>query len=157
MAQKVQTPNETEVADFHKRLDEFAETLSDGEKKQLAAMIVLATDAEDEEETKRVSGETKPPTEQEIDAFAAKLNEFHNSLPDEQHRVLDAIIGRAFARDDADVQGYEWIWSGWILANRRTWGKYWNICDYQGGELYNYGTAWSGGRKWRKVGCWVDA
>ena len=156
MAQKTEAPSEQEVADFQQKLDEFEATLSDSEKKQLAAMIVLATDQQEDEETKKVSGNTQLPSDAEMDAFAEKLNAFHDSLPGDQHRVLDALVGRAFARDDADVQGYEYIWSGWILANRRTWAKYAAICDYQGGELYNFGTAWSGHRKWRKIGCWVD-
>jgi hypothetical protein len=156
MAQKLEAPSETEVAEFQQKLKDFEATLNDEEKQQLAAMIVLATDAQDEEETKRVSGKERQPTDQEMEAFAKKLNDFHNSLPGDQHRVLDALVGRAFARDDADVQGYEYIWSGWVLANRRTWNYWWNVCDYQGGDLYNFGTAWSGGRKWRHIGCWVD-
>ncbi len=157
MAQEIQTPSETELAEFQQALTEFETTLTPGEKQQLAAMIVLATDAKDEEETTKVSGETKLPSDEEIDAFAKKLNTFHDSLPGEQHRVLDSIVGHAFADDADDVQGYYYIWSGWINANRGTWRRYWRACDYQGGDLYNWGTANYGGRIVRNVGCWVDA
>jgi len=157
MAQNVEAPSETELAEFQQKLTDFEATLTPGEKQQLAGMIVLATDAQDEEETKKVSGETTLPSDEEMDAFAKKLDEFHDSLPGEQHRVLDAIVGHAWAGDADDVQGYYYIWSGWINANRRSWRSYWRACDYQGGDLYNWGTANYGGRIVRNVGCWVDA
>jgi hypothetical protein len=161
MSQQTETAVDKEVDDFLEQLEKFTSSLSEKDQKQLAALVVLATDNQDEA-TKNVSGKTSTPSEDEIDAFAKKLNEFHDSLPGEQHKILDALVGRAVARDESEVQGQEYVdpwgrtgYNFWIPANKRSWNKWAAWCDYIGGDLESFKTSWGSGRKWRQVGCWV--
>ena len=155
LAQLEATVNETELEEFFRSLENFRQNLSENEEQQLAAMIVLAANKEDEA-TENVSPEnsTPPPSEQEMQAFMQKLNEFHDSLPGNQHQVLDGMVGTAFAKDEPEVQGYTWIWGGWVRNRSDVLRYYVNLCNYQGGDLYSIRTA--GGGRYRQVGCWVE-
>jgi hypothetical protein len=154
LAQQEATVSETELSDFFNSLETFRKGLNPNEEQQLAAMVVLATESEDKA-TKNVSEDsTPPPSEQEMEAFSTKLNEFHDSLPGNQHQVLDAMVGTAFAKDEPEVQGYSWIWGGWVRNRYDVLEYYAELCNYQGGDLYSFRTAYGG--RYRRIGCWVD-
>lgn len=155
MSQQEATVNDTEIEEYFKSLDKFRETLSESEQQQLAATIVLAADKK-EEATKNVSSEnsTPLPSDEEMDSFLKKLSEFHDSLPGNQHQVLDGMVGVAFAKDEPEVQGYTWIWGGWVRNRSDVLQYYVNLCNYQGGDLYSFRTAYGG--RYRRIGCWVE-
>ena len=154
MVQEATTmPQEQELQEFNDKLEEFKKTLSDTEKKQLASMVAIATKEEEEASKKGTNG--GQPTDDEINDFLTKLGEFHNSLPGNQHQLLDALIGAA-AMDNQDVQGYGWLWWGFMpYSNRRAWV---NECYSDGGTLYYLKNRWGQYiRDYRgryKVGCW---
>jgi len=152
----VATGVEADVQDFDQRFKEFKEGLSQNERKQLAAMVAIATD-EIDAAAKPTDGER--PSDKEIEGFLTKLVEFHDSLPGNQHELLDAVVRRA-AGSEADVQGYQYIWWGWMPNKRRN--EWIDECEADGGGLYYLKDQW--GRYIRKrgtqrtfaVGCWVD-
>lgn len=148
-------PQEQELQEFNEKLEEFKNSLSDGHKKQLASMVAIAT-AEEEAAAQEGTDGGKP-SEDEINEFLTKLGEFHNSLPGNQHQLLDALVGAA-AMDNKDVQGYGWMWWGYMsYGNRRAWI---NECYSDGGTLYYLKNRWGNYiRDYRgryKVGCWDD-
>jgi hypothetical protein len=51
------------------------------------------------------------PSVEERQAFAQKLGEFRDSLPQGEQRMLDAMAMAAF-KPQSDVEGYEWFYSG---------------------------------------------
>ncbi|MBA2641537.1 MAG: hypothetical protein H0U82_01255 [Actinobacteria bacterium] len=94
----------------------------------------------------------EPPTADETDAFAEKLDKFHDSLPGDQHLFLDAILEKSWFAPEAEVEGYHWI-LGWILEPRiiknSQWQAYKQACSTAGGWA-----TWSkSGRGRRKVAC----
>jgi hypothetical protein len=152
----VATGVETELQDFDRRLEEFKNGLPKSGQKQLAAMVAIATD-ETDAAAKPVDGER--PSDKDVEGFLAKLVEFHDSLPGNEHELLDAIVRRATG-DEGDVQGYRFIWWGWMPNKRRA--DWIDDCEADGGGLYYLKDSW--GRYIRKrgtqrtfaVGCWVD-
>jgi hypothetical protein len=117
--QTVPQPTEEEVADFDRRLDEFRQSLPERDQKQLAALIVVAA-REQEAGTQESSGDDTRPSEQEVDAFMDKLKQFHDSLPGDQHHLLDSLVRNAAAANE-DVEGYDhqMLWWAWMPYSHR--------------------------------------
>jgi hypothetical protein len=63
-----------------------------------------------EERSETMSEQTQLPSEQEFNGFVGKLREFRGTLPQQDQRMLDAMVQAAFKTDNAepqgDVQGY---------------------------------------------------
>ena len=69
------------------------------------------------------------PSEDEFNAFAARVREFRGTLTDPQQKMLDAMVHAAFKKDDsADVESY--------------WYAYPAAPGWYGAPVY-YGTPWA--------------
>jgi hypothetical protein len=157
LSEQEQGLNEADAQEFFRRLDEFKETLNDKEKLLLASMVVAAAEdgAQGEAPQEQDLDESKLPDEQEGEAFADKLNQFHDNLPDNLHLYLDSLIGKTFLKDEAEVQGYHWLFAGWVPMTQVS--AYKAYCYEQGGDYWRVFPARPvryQGKWWRKVGCW---
>jgi hypothetical protein len=140
-----EAPSEQDMQEFQGKFDEFFENLSDREKLQTASVVVLATQEVTDEESIEENQTVEPLSEEEIGAFVAKLDGFHDSLPEGQHQILDSMVARTFVHDIPeeeldDVQGNVLYlrWSRWVPYNRYQdqWINYYkNYCNNQGGVL----------------------
>lgn len=134
---------------FFEKLDEFRETLTDKEQIMLAVMVVEATD-DAEAPASDGQAEAEPPTEAELDAFAGKLTEFHDSLEGNQHLLIDTMLGKTWFKHEAEVEGYYWLPEPRRIPNRQ-WAAYVRACAAAGGKV-----TWSrSGAGHRNVACWV--
>jgi hypothetical protein len=147
-------PSQTEVDDFWRRLREFSDSLSERERELLAMTVVagaawpVSTPIEEEKE----QATDGAPADEELEAFAEKLDQFHDSLPGEQHQVLDGIVGMAYFSEEMDVQPYGWLFQGYIPANKLNYYK--KLCwNYGGNKFYWSDPIAAGGKKFRKIGC----
>jgi hypothetical protein len=60
-----------------------------------------------------MSEQAQLPSVEERQAFAQKLGQFRGGLSASEQRILDAMVIAAFTpQDQADVQGYEWFYTG---------------------------------------------
>jgi hypothetical protein len=139
---------EEDAEAFYDRLEQFRETLSEGEQKILARMVVDASDGDGASSTAEAG--TEEPSEDDIDSLADKLNQLHDELPGNQHLVLDALVGKTMLKDAADVEGYHWLFIR-TVPNRRigAWRAY---CGQIGGDTFVQRWRPRGGH--RTVGCW---
>ena len=143
--------SEQEQDDFFERLDQFRESLSDREQIMLAVLVVEATD-DAEAPSSNGQSEAEPPTEAELDAFAEKVNQFHDTLPGNQHLMLDTMLGKTWFQHETEVEGYYWVPIHRARISNRQWSAYAYACNSAGGRA-----TWA---KWRgsghrNVACWV--
>ena len=165
MTQEVRTPpseppSEENIREFEKKFNDFFNTLSEGEKLQAASLVTLATseDPTDPEQTGGANPATEQLSSDEVEGFFAKLTQFHDSLPEGQHQILDSLCARGFhesqeEKQDEDVQGNIWLWTRYISFSGYSsqWHEYYRrYCANQGGVLYNLGFSGMG----YYVGCW---
>ncbi len=160
-----ESPSEQDMQEFERKFNEFFESLSEREKPEAAAMVVLAGEYETSQEgsTEVEQGEEKQDvdtlSEKEIESFVAKLDNFHDSLPEGQHQILDSMAAKAFVHvgpedDQDDVQGHYWqrteayYPTGSSFAN---FNYFENFCSSIGGRMRFRYITWNG-----KVafGCW---
>ena len=157
--QNMQEVSETDVEGFWQAVDAWQSTLSEKEQMQFSALVVLAAGQENEVESYGQAQDEQQAalSEAEVDAFMQKLEEFHDTLPEGQHQILDALVGRAFASDENEVEPYWYqLWRGWIpqsrvnhhLAQCRAAGGGW-------GFLYPYRSVVQRGTRYTDFGCWV--
>lgn len=73
------------------------------------------------------------PSQEKMNAFAAKLKDFRGGLPNDEQHILDAMVASAFQTADKpadkDVQGYWWAYPAYPA--------------WYGAPVY-YGTPWVG-------------
>lgn len=73
------------------------------------------------------------PNASEFNAFAARVREFRDTLPEGQRKMLDAMVHAAFKNDDnAEIQAY------WLASPHAGWY----------GAPYYYGTPWAYSYGW---------
>jgi len=146
-----QEVTEEETKQFHKNLEEFSDSLSELDRQQLAALVVLGSGIEEEVAEGDQSNSAKLPSDEEVKAFAQELTDFHDRLPGNQHVLLDNIVAKVAAKED-EVQGYSHVvFQRWIWAYNK---NYWiNTCDYYGGDLLKYYKRWKFGYKQLYVRC----
>jgi hypothetical protein len=150
-------PSEQDRQEFQRKFDEFVEGLSNKEQLQAASLVVLAAQEEGIPEAEQVgeNEEADSLSDNEMAAFNAKLNSFHDSLPEGQHQILDAITAEAFVHsipedERDDVQGNAFLWTKPITSNY--WLTYWTEqCGRQSGTL-KY--RWTNTTGTRYYGCW---
>jgi hypothetical protein len=160
-----QPPSEEDIQEFMRKFDEWYGTLSDREKLQAASVVVLsAEEASSDEESVEENQTVEPLSDEEIEAFSAKLQSFHDGLPEGQHQILDTLAATAFVHslpeeERDDVQGNEWLWTRGITlvfkspAFYSRLNEYKSLCHKQGGILkYRYRN--SAGTPY--YGCWWD-
>ena len=165
MAQQAQTLSETDAREFERKLREFHASLPDQEKVLLAAMVVHAAGRDEELAADSGGREAGPgggqaPSENAAKALAEKLDRFHDSLPEGQHQLVDALVAKAAGKQTDDVQGYWWWWTRWYdpaSSSAPAWEDYYfNYCRTYGGTPFWLGfevDEW--GRFWSGIGCWV--
>ena len=70
----------------------------------------------------------------EVGSLAEKINQFHNTLPEGQHQLLDALMAKGTRTHEGDVQGHWWMWTTWVSD----WNFQWwvNECYREGGVPY---------------------
>ncbi len=159
-------PSEQDMREFESKFNEFFESLSEREKPEAAAMVVLAgeyetsqegsTEVEQREENQDVEA---PLSEEEIEAFVAKLDSFHDSLPEGQHQILDSMAAKAFVHvgpedEQDDVQGHYWqrTEAYYPTASSFTNFNYFeNFCSSIGGRMRFRYITWNGQVAF---GCW---
>jgi hypothetical protein len=162
MALKTNVPEQTEnaqleeqeIEDFFQRLDQFRDSLPEKEQVMLAALVVEAT-GKGEEADKAQQENPKsldPPTDEEFDAFAEKLNQFHDSLEGDQHLVLDAMLGKTWFQHEAEVEGFYWRLLDTRVITNRQLPAYINACGAVGGDRVTWVRRMGGGH--RRVACW---
>jgi hypothetical protein len=128
---------EEEAKDFMERLDAFRETLTPKEQAILGFMVFQASGEQPPAEAG--SGELSPPTDEEMDAFTEKLNQFHDELPGEQHLFIDEMLGKTWFKDHAEVQGYHWVRiSPWYQITNRQRQAFAQACANAGGDAVRY-------------------
>lgn len=175
MTQQSHTPpseplSEQDAREFQQKFDEWAAALSDREQLQAASIVTLSFEEESSEaEQVGENQSVEPLSEEEIEEFTARLNSFHDSLPEGQHQILDSITAKACIHllpesEEEDVQGNVWLWNTYRLYEDnpyfRDWISYWRSkCSQQGGTLYQRGRDASQGmlgepRFYRWYGCW---
>jgi hypothetical protein len=141
-------PSEQETEEFFQRLDEWRKSLSDREQYILASLVVHAADGQEGEDTQ--SEAQIEPTDEELDAFADRLDQFHDELGD-KHVLLDGILLRSVHRDDkADVEGYQWAW--FMIVPAPTVRSFQKVCTQLGGRPMRPQRL-RGNRRYRAVGC----
>ncbi|CAN5227257.1 hypothetical protein BH09ACT13_BH09ACT13_05820 [soil metagenome] len=143
--------SEQDADEFFTQLNAFRDTLADKEKVVLATMVVEAIDGTD---APTGDGPTtmEPPTAEETDAFAEKLDKFHDSLPGDQHLFLDAILGKSWFAHEAEVEGYHWRLLDTRIIKNWQWQGYKEACGAVGGDRADW-TKWRGSPR-RRVACW---
>lgn len=163
MSEQTQVPSERDVDEFWQKLEEWRQTLPESEQYQIADMVVTAgkeqlTDEEkkalEEDASGQAPTEAQALTEEEVKALVEELNRFHDTLPEGQHQILDAIVGKA-CMTEQDVQAHGWV-NVWPNAWARTSEvqRYFNICR-SGGGYPNFGRQVRyGSTLWTQVGCW---
>ena len=146
-----QEVTEEETKQFHKNLEEFSDSLSELDRQQLAALVVLGSGIEEEVAEGDQSNSAKLPSDEEVKAFAQELTDFHDRLPGNQHVLLDSMVAKVAGKED-EVQGYSHVaFKGWIHASNK---NYWiNKCNYYGGDLRKFAVVWEHGRKHMYVKC----
>lgn len=108
---------EEDANDFMERLDEFRATLPDQEQ---AILAVMALEAAGESIPATGEGTLSEPTDEEMAAFAAKLDRFHDELPGNQHLYVDHMLAKTWFVEQAEVQGYGWELIGkWFLIPKK--------------------------------------
>jgi len=86
-----------------------------------------------------MSEQAQLPSVEERQAFAQKLGEFRNSLPENEQRMLDAMVIASFT-PAADVEGYEWFYTGpQYVPSTSSRNPYWY--NGSGAAAWN-GTPW---------------
>jgi hypothetical protein len=141
---------EEDFGEFTAKLDEFRDGLSDKEKVALALIVVGAMDGEPS--TGSEPGDIEAPSDEEMDAFAEKLNAFHDSLPGSQHLFLDAMLGKTWFSDEAEVQGYHWVLLDRRMVQNWDLEAYRRACARIGGDYITWQR-----RPWahrKPVACW---
>ena len=146
-----QEVTEEETKQFHKNLEEFSDSLSELDRQQLAALVVLGSGIEEEVAEGDQSNSAKLPSDEEVKAFAQELTDFHDRLPGNQHVLLDIMVAKVAGKED-EVQGYSHVvFKTWIHASNK---NYWiNTCNYYGGDLKKFLVSWEHGRKHMYVKC----
>jgi hypothetical protein len=162
-----QSPSEQDIREFERKFKEFFEDLPDREKLQAASLRVLAAKEDGDDEAQQVGEgqEMDPLSEEEIEAFVAKLNGFHDSLPEGQHQILDSMTAKAFVhsvpgdeRDDVEGHHGTFQWARWIApgsqfeADRQYYANYcWNYNRGHTHWINSMATTW--GTYWQ-IGCY---
>ena len=91
-----------------------------------------------------------------METFNDKLTSLHDSLPEGQHQILDAITAKAFVHsipedERDDVQGNAWLWTAILIGKPETFGYQWSNystkCTQEGGTLKQAPGV-------NTVGCW---
>ena len=138
MAQvQTQAPSETELEEFHERFMGFIETLNDRERQIVGTIIVAGYSWPAKVHEMMGDGEANAPSDEELEAVVRKLDDLHDSLPGEQHQVLDVLVGAALGGEDADVQPYgSWLWMK--PGTSRQAGAYMKACFRQGGDMFSW-------------------
>ena len=149
--------SEEDLQDFLSKLDEFREGLPEDQKALLEAMIVKATGVEDEAEGgDQPAQESAKPDDEAARELERKLNAFHDELPGEQHRLVDALV-IASTGDDVEahhgigfpggsrLRDLRYIYTGQLV-------QYGRACNSIGGHTHVLGS-WPGYNIFR-VGCY---
>jgi hypothetical protein len=162
MALKTNVPEQTDQAqlseqeteEFFDKLDAFRDSLPEKEQVMLAALVVEATDRGEEADKAQQENPTsmEPPTDAEFDSFADKLNQFHDSLPGDQHLLLDSMLGKTWFQHEAEVEGFYWRLLDVRTITNRQLGPYIRACGSVGGDRVTWVRRAGGGH--RRVACW---
>ncbi len=124
---------EGDAQEFIRRLEEFSKSLPEREQAIISQMVVEALG---EESASSNGQDSKPePTQEEIDSFTGKLNEFHDELPGDMHLFVDDLLATTWFKEQAEVQGYSHeflVWRGLVPNKQRFW--YGQQCFARPGE-----------------------
>jgi hypothetical protein len=103
MSQAAPPPSEEEAKAFADKLRAFHDSLPGNEHLLLDALVVAAS-GEQPTGAGEEAAAGAPPNEREVEGFWQKLQGFHDALPGQQHRFVDALVARATG--EAEVEGY---------------------------------------------------
>lgn len=147
--------SKADAREFYDRLDAFGETLGEKERVLLAVMVVEALAGEEEAPAAEEAATIEPPTEDEFTTFAKKLSEFHDSLPGDQHLLVDAMLAKTWFRDQAEVEGFHWRLLDRRRVGYRQFRAYEKACLAAGGDQATWSSpklqGYDGGLR---VACW---
>ena len=148
-------PSEQDIKEFQKKFDEFFETLSEREKLQAASLVTLAAQEDGVREAEQVgeNSEAEPLSEKEIEEFLAKLQKFHDDLPDGQHEIIGGLYGKgivhAIPEDQRDeVEGHWLSYDNYINVRNL---YYYSWVNYYARQCYSYGGTAFRKRDWNVV------
>ena len=152
-------PSEQDIQEFERKFQEFFENLPEREKLQAASLATLAAadDGNDQAQQIGANEEVEPLSEEEVREFADRLQSFHDSLPEGQHQILDAMAAKAAVQvvpehERDDVQGNYWLWHRWVGYGDTAYRNYLrDYCYRQGGVLYWTAGTYTTATRWS---CW---
>jgi hypothetical protein len=127
-------PSEEEARAFTERLRAFHDSLPGNEHLVLDA-LVLAACGEQPTGDGAEPPDAPTPSRREVEGFWQRLQEFHDSLPGDAHRFVDALAAQAKG-EGPEVRGYhgQVVWSTPnSLVNRLLIGTLWGVCWAFGG------------------------